>query len=347
MVRLDSIKIQVRDDCIDRIDNNFIKDEIDRHNINGEIFDQIKVKRIIPESKILGLKDIKFLNTGLINIELSAKIFKENYPGLINQNNIEYMVDCLNKNKAVQFNKRRLIETASVLYCDCTQNLEVSRNKQEYFKALFELKTNTKYNVIPYIKKGIFETIIFEKNIRNKRSNSFERLIVYDKYQELVNSINKNKQDENKELVNKYLKMNGLDWFANKLRFERRFNHFENIRKSFLINDNYLNSVLTSPENVILKLFEEINRGSKTGLFDIWKNEDKFYSIIKTEGFDNIIEKCNYDIEIIKHFIKQKVKGNSSAYVRKFKDRINFLMNKSGNISNNYIDEIIELIKAA
>lgn len=348
MVRLDSLKLQIQDDCIDSINQSFIKESIDRQIINGEPIDRIKDKKLIGEGKVLGLKDIHLFNSGAINVELSAKILKGNYSDLINRNNLEYMVDCLNENKGIQFNKNRLIESAKILSCDCTQNLEVSRDKQEYFTALYELRSNPKYNTKPYEKKGKFESIVFERDVKNKSSNSFERLVIYDKYNELLKSIDKKTSDENKELVKKYLKRNGLDWFMNKLRFERRFNHFENIRNSFSIHGNYLLEVLSSPENVILQLFEKINKNVNTELFDKWRNEKSFKTIEQSEGMGIIIEKCNYDIKLIKHFIQGKVKGNVSSYLKRYKDKIRFLIDKDSNdFKNGYIDEIVELIKTA
>lgn len=348
MVRLDSLKLQIQDDCIDSFDRNYINEAIDRQIIDGEMIDRTKNKKLISAGKVLGLKNIEIQNSGSINIELSAKILKENYPALINRNNIEYLTDCLNENKAIRFNKNRLIDSALVLSCDCTQNLEVSRDKQQYLKALYELRTNTKYNAKLYEKKGNFESIIFEKDVKNKNSNSFERLGIYDKYIELSGSINKKGICENKELVHKYLKSEGLNWFMNRLRFERRFNHFENIRKSFLVQRNNLNDVLSSPENVILQLFEEINQNAHTELFNKWRNEERFKTIEQLEGMDRIIDKFNYDIKSIKHFIQGKVKGNISSYIRRYKDRIRFLMNENVKYDkNDYIDEIIGLIKAA
>ena len=347
MVKLDSINLLLHDtSCIYNLDKSLFTLQKSSKN------DTVISNKAIYAGKDIGLHRIDIDNLyHAIKIQLSSKILKENYFDLININTIENVVDNINLNPAIQFDKNKFIENALLLKADVTDNLPVKDSISRYIESLYFYRLNHKYKIDSYKD----ESIIFKRDVKSYK----ERIIFYDKMTEI---------QKDKNLMDVLLRKKKLKLFQNILRCESNIVSFKSLRDSFgIVNCNYeqptinnqsrkyvsLIDVLKSERNVNLKLLDEITTYNMPQLLFEYENTDiDFYRIEKIEGRKRIIELCNYDINIVMEFVKSKMKGRltNPKYRKEYKELISSMLQKKGidlKKESEYITEIKELLKAS
>lgn len=339
-MNLDTVNLLIPNtDCIKLVNDDYLINSVktDRGRV---ISDQLQIK---PECKVTGLKNIIHDKlSGETKIELSAKILRENYSDGISENSIENVVHNLNGNNAICFHPDKFIDDAIVLRCDVTDNLIVSRDIAEYISALSLYRINNKYTVDQYRR----ESIVFRNNAKSYR----ERMILYDKMSDVVND---------KDMYPILARGNRIKDFKNVLRVESNHATFKQMRELFKITKckytmptkhnqeiKYiqLSDVLQSRQKVNRQIFGKITERNVPTLF---VNYDDcgltFKQIEQREGMKSIIINLDCDIQLIKRFIQDRVKGNVSRYVRRYQAMIAEMRQDVGGGGDRIADIVSEL----
>lgn len=316
MVTLDTIGLMLNDfDAITHLDESCFLTKIINDGDN-RVSERDELKEI---SKIKGLNFVRVDRiSGKINLEISGKILKENYHEGININSIENVIYNLNKNSGIKFDTDKIINQAIVMRCDCTDNLQMSNDVSQYIDDMTLYRINTKYKVDNYINKA---SVIFTNQAKSYK----ERIIFYDKMYEIMN-----RDKEMYDILNKAGKINN---FKNCLRVESNIVTFRKMRELFKITKcKYIEKtgkydikyiqlydVLNSKEKVNAKIFEKITEKNIPSLFHEYNNSGLgLAQIEKREGRYGIIKNMEYDMKLIKEFIKLNVAGNISRYVKEY-----------------------------
>jgi len=308
MVKLDSLKIKVNRDCVlkrnEAVFSNskkILSDGLiakDSYSLDTSIKDRLGIH---------GLKNIT-LNSTLnekgsydVYIELSGKI-APNYYDLINQNNIEEIITKLNNYELVKLDINKFLDSAEILNCDVTTNTHPTFLFNDCFQVLECYGINQKYQAKRYTN----ESIVFKKTGKGASTN--ERLIIYDKYRELALYRNKT--------FKKYLEnTTGIGKYKGVLRIETNLRTLKNIRTAFQVKDRMLTEILTSPENVNLKMFSKIvvDDNNLLNLVDKYDKNISIGQLHTLEGMTNIIRQLNFDEKKIRHLLTQHKNHNSDV----------------------------------
>jgi hypothetical protein len=242
-------------------------------------------------------------------IECSAKILMDQYFDGINIETLDRFSSAF-KFSGIEL-KPTWVSDAYVYRCDVTQNLKPSDMKKS-LSDLNLLSLNHNYQV-----KSRKTSIEFNPKAKSDKG----RLIFYGKNEEMMLAKNKNfiKQLPPK-IVNQSI---GI------LRAERNIRNFKEIRESLSIpkpsnTPIMLMDIFPSKEKPILQLFNKITK-IQLPLFSVNSAYSKFqhwYQIEKAYGMDQIIQDCNYDLDVVMIAIRQYVKGNLSPYRKLYRERI-------------------------
>jgi len=342
MQRLDSIKFKTSLESVilsKKFNNQFFsKKEI---TLIGNGLKTISYKAK-PEK--LGFKQIS-INDNNVQIQLSAKILREQYPDLINSSTIERVFHEINKTGLITFDIPSAIDASEVLHCDVTKNLQLNEEPHSYIHILNCYNTNPRYNV-KYFDSKKNNGVLFEGN----QTSFTERFYAYDKYKEI-----QRKQGGNPELKEILAKNGSLDQFKTTLRMETNILELRNIRKKFNIPDNKLTSILDSNVNVLSKLLQKItaNVTPAESLDNYIGSGKPLADLEKIEGRINIINKLGRDIKRIIEFINVTRKQGTNNYriIQIYKE-ILLALNQYDNNNplptgyNDNIKQIFELLKA-
>lgn len=330
MQNLDSLKFVFSKELALSIPENF--------NKKIDIIDEVEYISYSLKPKLMrtGIKGIYRNNNNFV-IEVSSKLVPGEYYNMMNINNIERYFDTINNSGLIQFDTKTIIENSNVFSCDTTNNIPGIENVAAYINPLIIYKVNDKF--VCKLHKN--QSIIFNKNITEKKRG--ERLVFYDKYQELVSS----KKKKDREFVNNI----DVEKFRNVLRVESRFLNLKLMRKYFNVSDTTLLNILNSNENVNLNIFNRItdinNIDAETfsnykSLIQMRENKITRASIEKKAGMFQIIKMLNNDIGLIRMFINTGSTANNSAKIKEYKSLIKSINDVENNIS---IDERVNEIK--
>lgn len=216
---------------------------IERREYLNEIFVDCEYKTF----ELLGLKYVKVDRLKKrVEIEISAKILKQDYLKMISIDTIEQVFREIEKYGVLKFlDVYGAIENACLCRCDFTKNLRVKENPNLY---VFELKkavqrmSKRKWNIEEG--KGNTSVVFKEKKKRNRL-----RTIFYNKEVEMLRG------EEFKRLGIE------IEAFKNVLRYEINARSFENIRKLTGIQKKgevKLLDVLNSESNPWLDVFRSL-----------------------------------------------------------------------------------------
>ena len=294
MISIDSNKILIPFDCIDSFDSDaFFNKPI--YKAGNLLQNKYTANGIIP-----GLKSIEVNPTAnKVVIETSAKILKDNYLQGINVNTIEQYVDSINSTNLIHI-KRAKIDQAQLLSVDTTQN--IAWNDRTSFSDLIHsiqlCSVNPKYSNDLFNERNN-KGLVFTGNQKSIKC----RMIIYDKYTELI------AKKENKLFLESCNNPNKLlNQAKGIIRVEQNNTSFKAIRTRLKVADNNIVNVLNSNENPNLKLLDTItslHSLEQLELFERYRNKQMTIGeIVRMEGMRNIIEKCAYDKNLLKEFLK-------------------------------------------
>jgi hypothetical protein len=282
---------------------------------------QINRLNLGKRHKVLGLNKIVIDNLKRkVNIEISAKILKENYPQLISKNNIIEVAQRINDTDIINLNPSDFIDNAIVHHFHVSNDIEPRIDPGKIISDLFIIPSNPKYYVNQY-GNGI--------RITSRVKSNTERLTIYLKYKEM----------QRRNRINNYLRtFVDIEQFKNTLRIESNFNKFLKMRECFQLNNKprepiYLKQILESNVNVNYTLLNKMYfipdriESKITGfedninlIHDLNNTNYKLSELEKKIGKKVIICYFNYDMAAITNFINNKSKGRNNKSIDNFSD---------------------------
>ena len=224
-------------------------------------------------------------------IEFTGKILKDDYPQLINRNNIVQCLETINDMGICRIDTEAILVHGEVYKCDVTKDIPSTQMQQIISQLKQNLVNYDKWSCAKYCGSGllIYNTV---KTDRYKK-----RLSIYDKALEL------NKAG-NKDFLNSLSdKDRVLSYFDGKIRFELNIDTKVQIRQLLDLSDNRLHSVLTSNANPILTVYDEAIRPN-----DIMAK----HSDLREYMMALMIRECHNDLEEVEAKVRALTPKTSS-----------------------------------
>jgi len=324
MVRLDSVKILLPNECLNYVSDRGIQTQDKRGN------DIIKDKISFTNSGIRGLKNIhidRMRHT--TTIEMSSKILEGNYIEGINKNTITEAIQKINCTNLVRLDLNRVLDNGSFLKIDITDNIKLENQKQGemLYRTLANIPLAQKYHT-SFWKTQSNLGVVWHGNQKTKK----DRIIFYDKGIEL----RKDKSLKNSGYQNKVL----TDFFGVN-RFEQNITSLKDIRHYYQKSD--IASVLNSTTKAnYLKFTKMVNRNTDIDLrlFGYFEGM-KFFEIRSFMGDKGICEMFQFDWHSIEKFVRTHNESNYRRFLPSLKKVYNML-----NVENKASDfDLIEEIK--
>ena len=289
--------------------------------IDRGMFKGIKNKDKVNFDKI-GIRGLNRISIDKLSntttIEVSAKILKQNYFEGINKNTLNEVIDNINSHNIVKFNSNNLIDNATILRMDVTDNV-----KMQLLDRTILYKTLSTIPLPKVIQTTLNNT---KQNLgvtwKGTQKSLKDRMICYDK---AIHLKFKDKSLHKTDYCNKV-----MNDFKDVARFEQNLTALDKIRGYYKTNN--LKDVLTSDVKANYLKFDKMTRNNKElVLFD-----DEFYGmnfkqIRNRLGDERIIDMHNLDWNRILNFIKIHNKNNWHRYQKELKDVFKILQQKKGN----------------
>lgn len=267
MITFDKLKIVTNIKDITDIDTT----EFVTQTKDGEIL-YYKYKQDSPFCLMI---QVDFSNQELV-IEFTGKILKEDYPQLINRNNIAKCLETINGMGICRIDYEAILAHGEVYKCDVTKDISSTQMQEIIAQMKQNLSNYNKWTCAKYQGNGlvVYNTV---KTDRYKK-----RLSIYDKQKELNKACNR-------EFLNTITnRQKLLDYFQDKIRFELNIDTKAQIRLLLGVMDNRLCSVLSSNANPILTVFDEAIRQNKV---------TPYHSDLKEYMMALLIRDCHNDLE--------------------------------------------------
>lgn len=274
MLKFDKLKI------ISTIDN--IK------NINENEFQSIIRDGIIKEQK-LSLKTPYSLyieadyEEGELVLEFTGKILKDDYPSLINKDNIRICLSNINELGFCNLNIDGILSDGEIVKADVCQDV-IHPDYKDLTKSIRAGVAN--FN--KYLVRNIGDNFIIEKNVQTKGYK--RRLTIYDKQQELERASNRNFLNciEDKDKL--------LSSFNGTLRFEMNLNSKEQLRQCLNITDTSIQSVLCSNSKPLWDFLDKaiVDKGVETASGSLADLKNQL-----------LLEHCDYDLVKVEALLRK------------------------------------------
>jgi len=339
--KLDSVKLSFpAESLISKRDSAFRS--IVQYGSTGEVISEsflLDSKAQISRDTV-GLKGIKLIGEWC-EIEISAKVLREQYHELINLQNVEQVVSRINRMGIIELNTALFLDQAEVCRLDCTSDLHVSGEPGDFLQSLKAYGAlHPKYETTAYKRTGF----VFKKKVSSYK----ERVLLYDKYTEVM-------RDKHRDILRP-------EMFVDVVRVETGHTDKKHIRERFNVDKKQvlLMDILKSKEPVNFKLFTSIidspDIAEAMARFDALRSQGgKLSAIEKRKGREGIIRDCNHDMELVRLFLKGAVKGNISHIIRRYSDTLADMIGRGeGNeetrasaFDTDHINEMRELLKVA
>ncbi len=317
MNSFDSMKIAFPVCCIDELDS--IEFKTTTKTIDG--LGTSSTKSLLNRNQ-LGIKSLEiYENKGKAVIEMSAKILYSDYLEGINLNTFQKAIENINELGSIKLNLVKTFDLAEVYRCDVTKNTVMGDHPSKAIKELSIYRLNPEFSCRTYGDKSI----IFTRNIKNDSI----RISIYDKGYEL-------KLSSNKQLLS-LLQENTT---KNLLRTEVNLKSFKMIRTQLEIENIKLSRVLNSLGRPIETTMNEIKRGvPDISLIPKDLMDLGFKQIKDRIGWEGIINLFEGDYNQVALFIRSKIKGNCSKYLREAKPYCYELQIKNENLVNPWVNQ--------
>lgn len=224
-------------------------------------------------------------------IEFTGKILKDNYPDLINRNNIR---DCLQRiidMRICDLNIDGIIQNSRVCLCDITKDISCNY-PMEY------IKSHIKANITNYdkwlVRKCRNNGLELYNSVTTKKR--YKRLVIYNKTKELKRAENRSflLSLKNPEQLLKY--------YEDKVRFELNLRSMLMVRTMLEIPDNDLISVLNSKATPILDLYDQAIDESSSIPKTIYNKTEKYA----------LLERYNYDLQAVEMVLREHTHSNTN-----------------------------------
>lgn len=272
--------------------------------------DNVLYYKYQQKSPSLLLIMINYQNHELI-IEFTAKILKEKYPLLINNDTIRECLENINDLGLCELNIDSILNNSQVAKCDVTKDV---------FTDINLVKSAISQNLSNYSKwivKNYNNGLVLENVVSTPRYK--KRLTIYDKEKELGNVSNVNfiNSIENGECL--------IDLFKHKVRFELNINTKKQIRQLLAISNNNLLEVLQSNVNPILSVIDE------AVMSECLSHRTRTLRDFEREL---LLQKCDYNLIKVEALVRSLINKNTSITraMRPYKELLKLIKYES--ISN-------------
>lgn len=282
---------------------------------------------IVNCSDILGISRIEAdANKDRLTMTFSAKILGRDYWKLNNSDTILQSLEAINQNECIIINPQEVLDTATIHRIDVTRDISFQDicTPEEAIRAI-KLVTNPKYCISRYDGGGIS----IRKNIKDP---SAERLIFYNKAEEL-------KLSRNKELC----KVFNPETLAGKVRAEMNLRDFIRCRSYLKTNEKgkiFLKDALRSTASPALRFWKNYEGSYEIpSLFEDIRDFTDFRTFQDRKGWDFIIqnlEKASQDDKNPLHDVK--------FYVREMLGQFNYSASGIRKILRKEVEPIIQEI---
>ena len=248
-------------------------------------------------------------------LEFTGKILKEDYPQLINHNNIGKCLETINVMGICRIDTEAILEHGEVYKCDVTKDISSTQMQQIITQMKQSLSNYDKWTCAKYQGNGL----VVSNTVKTERYK--KRLSIYDKQKELNKACNR-------EFLNTITnRQELLDYFQGKIRFELNIDSKAQIRLLLGVSDNRLLTVLSSNANPILTVFNEAIRQNET---------TTYHSDLKEYMMALLIKDCHNDLEEVEAKVRAMIPKTVSVKkkIQPFRD----LYMKMQNEVAKYID---------
>lgn len=236
MITLDKIKIVAPLECVAVTRQNAFEAKIK----NGEV---ISMSHTQTNPYMLYV-EVDYEDRETV-IEFSGKILLGRYPELINKNNFNYCIECINAIGFCRIDTAMLCEHGMVCVVDVTKDVHC-----QDVSGLSEWLRCNVCNHRKYLIRNIGNNLTIEKNVTTRGYK--RRLTIYEKGRELTRA-------ENREFMNSVSNPAALqEYFRDKARFELNLNSRQAIRKTLNVQDTSIEAILHSAANPIYDFLNDI-----------------------------------------------------------------------------------------
>lgn len=240
MLTFDKLKIVIKSSkYIDNINTNkfntIIKDDV----INEYRYSQTTPYLLYIEQDILEDEVV---------IEFTGKILEEDYPNLINRENIRQCLDNINALGICTLDVDGILNYGEVVKADVTKDIEYENDISTLTTEMMSCIKNYKRY------EATFDKGNFTIRLKNKTPNRQLRLTIYDKEKEM--SLMDNQRwmaslgDAAAHQINEH--------FRKKVRFELNLTSVKAIKDNLGIRDNSISSVLNAETNPIMPFLDKV-----------------------------------------------------------------------------------------
>lgn len=316
MIKLDKIKI------VSSIKNisNINEDKFQSTVKEGEIVEQ----KYFIQSPFNLFVEADYKDKELV-IECTGKILKDDYPNLINKENIKQCLVNINQLNICTLDVMGILKDGEVVKCDVSQDVECSD-----CKALTKSLRASVRNFNKYLARNIGGNFVIEKNVSTK--NLKRRLTIYDKGAEMMLATNRDFLSSVEDSGAMF------DYFANKARFELNLNSKEQIRQSLGIMDTSIQSVLGSTSTPI---WDFLNKVLDDG------SDYKSRSTLNEFKNELLLKYCENDLAKVEAIVRSYSSPNShiSQMMKPYKElAIKLSENLSPNLKQQLRNLLLEIV---
>ena len=244
-------------------------------------------------------------NLSEVVLEFTGKILQEDYYKLISKDTFYQCLVNINNLGLCTLDVAAICKDTEVVQCDVTKDIIGDIDK---------IQTTIKTNISNYnrwIVKQYSNGIVIENIASTSRHK--KRVVIYDKYKELLMANNRDLLD-----------VIDVEKFKDTIRFELNVKSKEQIRKLFNIDNNNINSVLYSSENPIFSVIDQalIN----------FSYEQYYPKSVRDFERTLLLKSCENDLAKVEAIVRSLSGKNVSIkrQMQPYKDILNALPN-SGN----------------
>jgi hypothetical protein len=298
-----------------------------------------------------GEKQLHLINTGkginyvkhvpkfkLYDIQISAKILREDYYKGIEMNTIENAIFALENRMNCEIDQQQFIEQGKILKCDNTFNLKVEGPLEDYLEALDFLAVQGKRTKIEtYTDAG--NPLKINSVVIGKETKFQQKITFYNKREEAHSICHKMPGGYIENIEPEYgMKVADFDnYFMNRIRCELKVSKFAQLRKFYTNKskgDVYLQEILKSKNNAVYSQWENFISKGDTAIQI--KAIDKMYSAKKT-NINDFSEFRTYQAILP---LLQTYKGDARKIIDNI-EKVWYLDKKSKKMSKTVREEIV------
>lgn len=230
-------------------------------------------------------------------VEFNGKVLLDDYPSLININNITHCFENINRYRVCYISPTEAIEQAYVLQCDVTRDVASTTTVKDLRQNL-TLQNSSKW----CIRDATSNRFSIESTVTTTRMKT--RMIIYDKGTEMARKPNESFR---------YSVSNcdyQLEYFSNKIRYELNLQSIDRIRKYFEVDNTKLTTLLNSVEDPILNLLQQavVNETGLSRAADYAGNLRDLEHLL-------MLATCNFDLAKLERVIRD-LYGSSRSIMR-------------------------------